>query len=116
MPNFLAFQSELNLWEEYWSTYKGCISDNLISTIKATHCSFDNLMVCLRILATLPVTSCECESSFSVLRQLKNYKRNTMTSERLNGLALMYVHTEIVPEVDDVIDKFSVNNRKLNFK
>ena len=81
MPNFLAFQSELNLWEKYWSTYNRDIPDNLTATLKATPFTFENIHVCLRILATLPVTSCECEGSFSALRRLKDYKRSTMLSE-----------------------------------
>ena len=46
----------------------------------------------LRILCTLPITSAECERSFSTLRRLKTYLRATMTSERESGLALMNIH------------------------
>ena len=38
-----------------------------------------------------------------------------MVEERLNGLALMNIHQEIVPDIDQVIYKFSVGNTRLIF-
>ena len=38
-----------------------------------------------------------------------------MISKRLNGIALMHVHQEIVPDIEKVIDLFAVTNRRLNF-
>ena len=49
------------------------------------------------------------------MRQLKTYTRSTMVSERLNGIALMHVHQEIVPDIEKVIDLFSTKNRRLSF-
>ena len=45
---------------------------------------FQNIQVALKILATMPVTSCTGERSFLAMRQLKNYTRPTMTNDRLN--------------------------------
>ena len=61
--------------------------------------TFSNIKVCLCILDTLPVTSRTCERSFSAMKRLKTYTRSTMVSERLNGIALMHIHQEIVPDV-----------------
>ena len=44
----------------------------------------------------MPVTSCECERSFSGLKRLKPYTRRTMVAERLNGLALLHVLKDII--------------------
>ena len=75
---------------------------------------FENIKVLLRILGTLPVTSCECERSFSALKRLKNYTRSTMTGERLNGLALLHIHKEIEVGVEEVITKFAeLGSRRL---
>lgn len=91
--------------------------DNISATLKAIpSLQFDNLTVALRILATLPVTSCECERSFSAMRRLKNYNRSTMVADRLNGLALLHIHKEFVPSTSSVINKFAVKNRRLDFK
>ena len=38
-----------------------------------------------------------------------------MVSERLNGIASMHIHQEIVPDVEKVIDLYALKNRRLNF-
>ena len=57
---------------------------------------FPNVKRLLRILCTLPLTSAECErtfsSGFSCMRRLKSYLRSTMNAERFNGLALLATH------------------------
>ena len=115
-PNPLALDAEMELWQKYWETISDSSPSNVGATLKAVNFTgFENIKVALRILATLPVTSCECERSFSALRRLKNYNRSTMVEERLNGLALMHVHQEIEPDVQDVLQKFATGNRRLEF-
>ena len=116
LPNHLALDAELLIWQTYWEDYVESLPDSVASTLKAVKFEgFENIKVILRILGTLPITSCECERSISVLRELKNYKRNTMVSERLNGLSMMRIHQEIVPETAEIIDKFAVGNTRLKF-
>ncbi|XP_057290839.1 52 kDa repressor of the inhibitor of the protein kinase-like [Hydractinia symbiolongicarpus] len=116
LPNPLALEGEIKLWQQYWSDYDRCLPDNVIKTLKAVKFDgFENIKVALRILATLPVTSCECERSFSSLRRLKDYTRSTMVQDRLNGIALMYIHKEILPNIDAVIDRYAMSNRRLSF-
>ena len=94
-PNPLAPDGELELWQTYWVSNKSSCPNSVASTLKAiSFDSFANIKVALRILATLPVTSCECERSFSVMLRLKNYTRSTMVEERLNGLAMMEIHQD----------------------
>ena len=50
-----------------------------------------------------------------IMRRLKTYTPSTMISERLNGIALMHVCQKIVPDIEMVIDLFTVTNRGLNF-
>ncbi|XP_065643035.1 52 kDa repressor of the inhibitor of the protein kinase-like [Hydra vulgaris] len=117
LPNPLALSGELDLWEAFWLNFKGDIPSNISKTLKAINFpGFENIKVCLKLLATFPLTSCECERSFSSLRRLKNYMRSTMVQDRLNGLALMNIHTEIVIDIKKVIDKFATINRRLTFK
>ena len=102
LTNHLALDGEFELWEKYWKTKNTCLPDNISSTLKSINFpGFENIKILLRILATLPVTSCECERSFSALRRLKNYKRSTMVANRLNGLDLLHVHQEINPVASD---------------
>ena len=116
LPNPLALDAELFQWQIYWETFIGPHPDNIATTLKAiSFDGFENIKIILRILRTLPITSCECERSISALRSLKNYKRSTMVEERLNGLALMQIHREIPPDFEKIIDKFADENTRLKF-
>ena len=116
LPCYKALEAELDLWEANWLNDTSRHRDNISSTLKSIDFrSFINIKVCLGILGTLPVTTYTCERLFSSMRRLKTYTRSTMTSERLNGIALMHVHQEIVLDIEKVIDLFAVTNRRLNF-
>ena len=116
LPNALSLDSELDVLETYWISYKGSLLDNVSNTLKSIKFSgFQNIKVALRIIGTLPVTSCECERSFSALRRLKTYTCSTMVAERLNGLALLHVHKDIIVNIDKVIDLYAKKNRRLKF-
>ena len=102
-----SIDAELTLWEEYWTQYTGNLPDTVTSTLKAIDFPcFDTIKVALRILGTIPVTSCSCERSFSALRMLKTYNRSTMCNERLNALALMFIHKNVDPDPEDILDRF----------
>eukprot|EP00795_Rhopilema_esculentum_P016928 gene16928-biopygen6032 len=105
-PRFL--QTELAMWEETWKGHKQTPPSSLESLMPMIDkLTFPNIYVAMQILATLPVTSCSCERSFSVLRRLKTYLRSTMAEERLNSLALLYVHRAVHIDRDKVIDIFA---------
>ena len=118
-PSPLAIDGECEMWETYWKAQTE-LPDNLSSTLKSIpnlEKIFVNIFVALKLLATSPVTSCGCERSFSALRRLKTWQRSTMTEERLNGLALMQIHRDHVPDIQEVMAKFlSKGNRKLDLK
>ena len=70
----------------------------------------------LRILGTIPVSSCACERSFSSMKWLKTYNRSTMTNNRLNALAMLYVHLGIHPSSEEVLKRFIAHDpHRLNF-
>lgn len=68
---------------------------------------FPNIHTLLLIGATLPVTTCECERSFSTLRRLNNYLRRTQHPFRLDSLALINIHCDTDVDTERVIDLFS---------
>ena len=72
---------------------------------------FPQLMECLRIAMAFGVTSASAERSFSSLKRVKTYLRSTMTQERLNSLALLYIERELSntlwESMDDVILTFA---------
>ena len=71
---------------------------------------FPNIEVLLKIMATLPVTTCECERSISMLTLIKSPLRSSM---RLNGLAMLYHHQDVQLTPEDV-DEFA--NRTHDFE
>ena len=68
---------------------------------------FPNIHCLLRLVCTIPVTSCECERSISVLRRLKLYLRSSMGQERLSGLALMHIQYGMELNLDEIINVFA---------
>ena len=61
----------------------------------------------LKIGCVLPVTSCKCERSASVVRRLNNYMQTAQSIERLSGLALMNVNYGEKIDLDEVVDIFA---------
>ena len=53
---------------------------------------FTQVETLLRLLLVCPVTSCQAERSFSALRRLKTWLRNTMGQVRLNSSAICHIH------------------------
>jgi hypothetical protein len=51
-------------------------------------------------MAILPVSIATPERSFSCLKRIKTYLRNTTGQERLNGIASMNIHKDINVSVD----------------
>ncbi|XP_051170468.1 zinc finger MYM-type protein 1-like [Leptopilina boulardi] len=62
--------------------------------------NFRNAYIAYRIAATLPVTVASAERSFSKLKLIKNYLRSTMSQDRLVGLAMMSIESEILENID----------------
>ncbi|GBN46247.1 repressor of the inhibitor of the protein kinase [Araneus ventricosus] len=110
-------QSEFMLWKEKWSLEK---SENLPKTAissleKCDKTFFPNIYILLKLLAVLPVSVATLERSFSSLRRLKTYLRNTTSERRLNGLALLSIHRDIKIRDEEVLDKFTSVPRNLDF-
>jgi len=66
----------------------------------------------MKIFAIIPATTCTAERSFSGLRRMKTYLRNTMGQDRLNSVALIniercYANKVIENDIDSVIDTFA---------
>ena len=93
------------------------IHDKFVDIFKdCSPLQFPNIRTLLQIALTLPVTSCECERSFSQLKLLKTYSRSTISAKRFSGLALMKIHRDycvelLSPErIKELVQKFSEKN------
>ena len=65
------------------------IIQNMAPEVRSMSCEVERLC---RLLLVCPVSSCESERSFSALRRLKTWLRNSMTQPRLNAVALCHIH------------------------
>lgn len=74
---------------------------------------FQNVNAILKVCATLPVTIATPERSFSSLKRIKTYLRNSIGEYRLNGLAHLSIHRDIPITVEEVANKFAEKNRTL---
>ena len=106
-----SFQSEIHLWLLKWKKQEDYGSNVLPKSLALTlpHASsfFPNIGILLRILCTLPVTSCSSERSFSTLKRVKTDLRSTTSNDRLSALSLLYIHRDINISVPDIIEEFS---------
>jgi hypothetical protein len=83
---------------------------HFVTFVEPYHDAFYELHRLSRIALTLPVTSAECERSFSTMKLVKNRTRNSMADERLSNLLLLAIHKERVDtlNLDGVLDRFAV--------
>ncbi|XP_065903857.1 zinc finger MYM-type protein 1-like [Dysidea avara] len=54
----------------------------------------------LQIILVMPATNATSERSFSALRRVKSYLRNSMGQARLNSLMVLHVHKELTDELN----------------
>lgn len=66
---------------------------------------FFSIFIISRDIATITITTATPERTFSSLGRIKNYMRSTMSEDRLNDLAILYIHTPI--DVDEIVNRFS---------
>lgn len=69
---------------------------------------FSQLTKLVKLLLTLPGSSCTNERSFSRLRRLKNYLRSTMLQDRLNDISILNIYSDIANDIDNdsLLNKF----------
>ncbi|XP_044750486.1 52 kDa repressor of the inhibitor of the protein kinase-like [Coccinella septempunctata] len=114
-------QGEFQLWKLFWqgkspSDRPSWASCAIEAVGECNRQLYPNIFMLLNILSTLPVTTCTPERSFSTLRRLKTYLRNSCGQERLTGLALMAIHRYIIIPTNDVITEFAhKKSRRLDF-
>ena len=82
--------------------------------------TFEQVNLLLQIILTTPISSFEPERCFSTLKRIKTFLRNSMGQDRLNALAVLTIHADIISKDNDfhtkVIDKFaSMKERRLDF-
>ena len=92
LPAPLSLTTELHCWKCKFVQYKpDKLPGGPIDALNECDTRlFPNVSTQLKILSTIPVTSCEAEWTFSSLCRIKPFLRTTMTENRLSGLTLTY--------------------------
>ncbi|KAL4082395.1 hypothetical protein QTP88_029993 [Uroleucon formosanum] len=102
---------EFELWHNYWLQEEQLPSSPLEAIKQCDPDLFSGINVWLKILITLPATGATAERNFSSLRRVKTWMRSRISEERLNGLALLHAHRDVIINHDEVIDIFAQSNR-----
>ena len=114
----LELVTETKRWVEVVkSADQAELPSSIVESLKLCHKlqTYPNIEALLKILATLPVSTCTAERSFSALKHVKSYLRATMTEKRLNGLAALYIHKDLILNKEAVINESSRGNRRMKF-
>ena len=117
-----SFSTELHQWFLKWKKEEEThgtqtLPKSLAYTLPQCSSYYTNIGILLRILYTLPVTSCSSKRSFTALKRVKTSIRSCMSNERLNSLTLLHVHTDIAIDIPQVIEEFSrCHPRRLRLK
>ncbi|KAK0146901.1 repressor of the inhibitor of the protein kinase [Merluccius polli] len=120
MPSVDTADVELNLWRQHnrakddTPVTSEC---DILQVLRLTADFYPNVHTVIKVLLTMPVSTASAERSFSCLRRLKTYLRNTMTDKRLSGLALMNIHHDIPIDSEAILREFDVTGRRrINIK
>lgn len=112
-----TLKGEFELWQMKWKTETVIPTNSLDTLLNCSKDIFPNIFTMLNIFSILPVTTASVERSFSTLKRLKTYLRNSTSENRLNGLALINVHRDIDLDIDSILDVFAnKKERRLSFK
>ena len=120
LPFCLAeIQAQLKIWQCIWADKIGKgepIPETAVGAL--AECNKDLMPAMFRILqifATLPITTATSERSFSTLKRVKTYLRNTKAEERLTGQALIAIHERVMGlHPDDIISRMANKKRKID--
>lgn len=121
--DFLALRSELSvIYNTSEGLNKNSVSD-LLKSIKKCGLDYacpETLKLC-ELTLTIPVTSTSAERSFSTLKRIKTFIRNSTGQERLSALAMISIEQELLQQLfdepsfyDNVIDEFAKRSRRLD--
>ena len=106
-----AINAELDIWRHKIAN-RDLVANKLCKAMDVSYQLHPNLYAIFKVLLTMPVSTASAERSFSTLRRLKTYLRNTMSQEHLTGLALMHIHRNINVDINRVISKFDATGHR----
>lgn len=90
-----------------WTVHQLC--KEIMSKYEVLECDLTEVFTAMLLFFTIPVTSSVAERSFSKLKIIKNYLRNSMGQTRLRHLSLIAIENKTASSLDltEVIDTFA---------
>lgn len=79
---------------------------------------FPNIAKLFQIYLTIPISSATPERTFSCLKRIKTWLRNSISQDRISNLAILNIEKEEIEmlELEKIVDIFiSKKDRKVNF-
>lgn len=109
--------SELESWSLKWEKEPNIGPRSALDLLnKCDKDIYPIIQILLRILITLPISNASAERTFSTLRRLKSWLRNTMSEDRLNGLALLNIYYDLEVDPEDIINRYAKKrNHRIEF-
>lgn len=106
-------KKEALLWKQLCVASENKESTFIDALNKCNKIIFPNIYNILKLCATIPITVASAERSFSSLKRIKTYLRNSTGENRLNGLAALSIHREFNVHPEKIIEIFTKTNLNL---
>lgn len=109
-----VFMAECEIWCEELVQLKLKSSHEVLSVLEnCDETLFPNINRLLRVLITLPITTCTAERSLSTMKRIKTSLRNCTGDERLSDCAILSSHWDIEVYAEEVLDVMTLKNRRI---
>lgn len=108
-----VLDNELNVVKHFIRDKQSSMTSikDLLSTLEPVNEAFPATVSLLRGALCLPVSSTTCERSFSRMKLIKTYCRNSMGDERLSHLTVLAVERNFNVDLEETVDIFSMNHQ-----
>ena len=84
---------------------------DLLNELKPMKQAFPSTFALIKGAVTFPVSSVVCERSFSKMKLIKTYARNSMSDERLSDLSILAIEKKFEIDFEKVVDVFAKNHK-----
>jgi hypothetical protein len=79
---------------------------DVLNELKPKKQAFPSTVALIKGAVTFPVSSVACERSFSKIKLIKSYARNSMGDERLSDLSVLAIEGDFQIDFEKVVDVF----------
>lgn len=110
----IQLECEFKMWKREMRESAGSSWSAIDMLVNCSKELFPNIYILLKIFCVIPVSTATPERSYSTLRRLKTYLRNSTGENRLTSLSLLNIYYAIEIDIEEVLNKMSQKARRLN--